>query len=154
MVIDKAYCITNHVFAQGGFTLPGAPCTLGIFAAISSQCRWDKKKLLGPHLNAAPPGTAPFGKSVRVYCITFIKRLDKCLRLQFLRQNSSILQDDTLKFVGKILNWGGSGSLVIHSNITANYSWTEWTRALLYGEMLKETEETVDFVLIIEGILI
>ena len=34
---------------------------------------------------------------------------------------------------------------MIHNNIIANYS---WTRALLYGEMLKETEETVDFALI------
>ena len=29
--------LTNHVFAQAGFTLHGAPATLGIFAAIFSQ---------------------------------------------------------------------------------------------------------------------
>ena len=29
--------ITNHAFAQAGFTLHGAPGTLGIFAAIFSQ---------------------------------------------------------------------------------------------------------------------
>ena len=31
--------IINHVFAQAGFTLRVAPCTLGIFAAIYSQYR-------------------------------------------------------------------------------------------------------------------
>ena len=65
----------------------------------------ETKKHLGPPFNAGPPGTAPFGKSARVYCITFIKRLDKCLRLQFLRQNSSIPPGYTLKLVGKILSW-------------------------------------------------
>ena len=66
----------------------------------------ETKNSWAPHLNAGPPGTAPFGKSARVYCITFIKRLDKCLRLQFLRQNSPILPGYTLKLVGKILSWG------------------------------------------------
>ena len=66
----------------------------------------DTKKLLGPPFKRWTPGTAPFDKSFRVYCITFIKRLDKCLRLQFLRQNSSILPGYTLKLVGKSLSSG------------------------------------------------
>ena len=64
----------------------------------------ETKKLLGPPFERGAPGTAPFGKSGRDYCITFIKRLDKCLRLLFLRQSSLFVPGYTLKLVGRVLN--------------------------------------------------
>ena len=103
--------ITNYVYSQAGFVLRGAPCTLGIFAAISSQYRWRQKKNFGPPAKHGAPGSERFGKSSRGYCITFIKRLDTCLRLQFLRQNFWFLSGYTHKLVGKILNWVGLGQI-------------------------------------------
>ena len=66
--------------------------------------RLRQKKLLGPHLSAGFPGTVPFCKSSRGYYITFIKSLDKCLGLQFLKQNFCFFPGYTLKLVDKILN--------------------------------------------------
>ena len=71
------------------------------------------------------------------------------LRLQFLKQRflHCFLPGYALKLVGKILNWGGSGPLVVNIDIIANYC---LTRTLLYGEILKETEteKTVGMVFI------
>ena len=65
-----------------------------------------KKNSWAHHLNAGLPGIGPFGKSGRGYCIMFIKRLDKCLRLQFFRQNSLFLPGYSLhlNWLAKILN--------------------------------------------------
>ena len=80
------------------------PLALWGFSLQFSVNIGETKKHLGPPFKRGLPGTVPFGKSARVYSITFIKRLDKCLRLQFLRQNYSILPGYKLKLFGKILN--------------------------------------------------
>ena len=60
--------MSNYVFAQAGFTLRGALCTLGIFAAFSSQYRRDKK-LLGPPFKR---GTDPLTLNHLVNPLVFI----------------------------------------------------------------------------------
>ena len=67
---------TNHVIARVGFTLSWAPGTFEIFAILSRQIQVKTKKVLS---ECGASGTVLCVKSVRGYCITFIKRLDENL---------------------------------------------------------------------------
>ena len=79
---------TNHVIARAGFTLREVPDTLGSFAISSCQIylKTEKTLKLLRSERGAPAETVPYGKSGTGYYITFIKRLDECLRLQILEQ--------------------------------------------------------------------
>ena len=63
-------------YCRAGFTLRGAPGTLGIFPTSSCQKYVKIKKVL-PSVRVAP-GTVPYGKSGPGYCITFIKLIKLC----------------------------------------------------------------------------
>ena len=91
------------MFCPSWIYLRGARCTEGIFAAIFRQYTVGetKKPSSAHHINVGSLGAASFGKYGRGYCIAFMKRLDKCLRLQFLRQNSSFLPAVHLNWLAK-----------------------------------------------------
>ena len=54
------------------------------------------------------------------YCVTFMKRLDKSLRLDFSNKSPEFLLGYAFKLVGKNLSYGGPGSLVVNINNAVN----------------------------------